>query len=116
MTDPEREHLLRRLEESERARRRWKVLALAGTPFLLALLLIAAANAVSSALALREMALRERENTDIAMQAEEQAREAAEEALQRANVAERAQQQAAAVEALEAARQALQGEQMPREP
>jgi hypothetical protein len=74
MNDPEREDLLRRLDKSERARRRWKILALAGTPVLAVLLIIAAGNAVTSWLALRDMAERVRLEREKAMQAEEEAR------------------------------------------
>jgi hypothetical protein len=95
MTDPEREHLLRRLEKSENARRRWKVLALAGTPALLLLLVLAVANAVTSSLALREVVKREQAERERAVQAAEEARMEAEEARA---MAERAQQ--AAEEAL----------------
>lgn len=61
MTDPERDHLLHRLAEAERARRRWKWLALAGTPVLSALLLMMAAFGTSSYLMLRDALRREQE-------------------------------------------------------
>ena len=73
MTDPERDHLLHRVEELDRSRRRWKVLALAGTPLLLLLFLLALGNAVSSTLALRDMAKQEREAREQAMQVLRQA-------------------------------------------
>src|SRR5689334_13627711 len=59
MTDPERDHLLHCLAESERARRRWKWLALAGTPVLAALLAMMAAFGTSSYLMLRDAIRRE---------------------------------------------------------
>jgi hypothetical protein len=96
--DAEREHLLRRIDELDRARRRWKVLALAGTPVLALLLLLAAANLISSSLTLRALALRERQARDDALRAAEDA------------LAEAEQAQAAALEAgqhHEAARQFL---------
>jgi hypothetical protein len=61
MTDHERDHLLQRLAESERARRRWKVLALVGTPALAVLLVMMAAFGTSSYLALRDALRRENE-------------------------------------------------------
>jgi hypothetical protein len=90
MTDPERDHLLHRVEELDRNRRRWKVLALAGTPLLLLLFLLALGNAVSSSLALREMAQREQVARDRAMQAEQEALMQAEVALENAEEARRA--------------------------
>jgi hypothetical protein len=78
VNDPEREDLLRRLDVSERARRRWKILALAGTPILAVLLIIAGANAVTSWFAMRDMAERVRAERERAMQAEEEARMEAE--------------------------------------
>jgi hypothetical protein len=59
MTDPERDDLLRRLAEAERARRRWKVPALVGTPVLSVLLLMVAAFGTSSYLLLRDAIKRE---------------------------------------------------------
>jgi hypothetical protein len=61
MNDAEREDLLRRLAESERARRRWKWLALVGTLVLSVLLLMMAAFGTSSYLMLRDAVRRERE-------------------------------------------------------
>jgi hypothetical protein len=87
MTDPERDHLLHRVEELDRDRRRWKLLALAGTPLLLLLFLLALANAVSSSLALREMAKREQVERERAMQAEREAMMQAEVALKNAEEA-----------------------------
>jgi hypothetical protein len=89
MNDPEREDLLRRLDESERARRRWKVLALAGTPLLAVLLIIAGANAVTSWFAMRDMAVRVRAERENAMRAKEEARMEAEMALQQSERAMR---------------------------
>ena len=83
MNDPEREDLLHRLDESERARRKWKILALAGTPILALLLILAAANAVSSWFTLREMAEQIREQRKGALEAEERARREADEARAR---------------------------------
>ena len=81
MNDPERQELLRRLDEADKARRRWKVLALAGTPILAFLLIISAGNAVTGWLALRETVKRERDERQRAMQAEEEARLRAEKVL-----------------------------------
>jgi hypothetical protein len=67
MTDPERDDLLRRLAESERARRRWKVLALAGTPVLAALLVMMAAFGTSSYLMLRDALRRESEGRELVL-------------------------------------------------
>jgi hypothetical protein len=61
MTDPERDDLLRRLAESERARRRWKWLALAGTPALAVLLVMMSSFGTSSYLMLRDAIRREQE-------------------------------------------------------
>jgi hypothetical protein len=74
MDDPEREHFLRRLDEMDRARRRWKVLALAGTPALALLLMIALAAAVTSGLALREKAERIQVESESALREAEDAR------------------------------------------
>jgi hypothetical protein len=76
MNDPEREHLLLRVAELDRARRRWKVLALVGTPALLVLLLLALGNAVSSLVALRAVVLRERQAREDALREVEVLREA----------------------------------------
>jgi hypothetical protein len=73
MNDSEREHLLNRISDLERANRRWKVLALAGTPFLALLLVLVAANGFSYYLMFRD-----------ARQREQQARLEAEEALNQA--------------------------------
>jgi hypothetical protein len=54
MSDPERDDLLLRIAELDRARRRWKVLALAGTPALAVLLLLTAGVFVSISRALWE--------------------------------------------------------------
>jgi S-formylglutathione hydrolase FrmB len=80
MTDPERDHLLNRIKELDRARRRWKWLALAGIPVLVVLCLIAAGNGISSYVLLRDRLARER-------QAAEDSRRAVEEALLRADEA-----------------------------
>jgi hypothetical protein len=80
--DPEREDLLRRLDEAERSRKRWKVLALAGTPVLAILLIIAAANAITSWFAIRDLAERVRAERESALRAEEEARMEADLALQ----------------------------------
>src|SRR5262249_5435265 len=94
MTAPEREHLLQRLEESENARRRWKILALAGTPALALLLVLAAANAVSRSLALREVMKREQVEREGAVQAAEEARMEADMAREIAEQARRAAEEA----------------------
>jgi uncharacterized protein YuzE len=60
MNDAERDDLLRRLAEAERARRRWKVLALLGTPVLGVLLVMAVSFGTSSYLMLREAIKREK--------------------------------------------------------
>src|SRR5690348_272100 len=64
MTDAERDHLLQRLAEAERARRRWKWLALAGTPLLAALLAMMTAFGTSSYLLLRDALRREQKRGD----------------------------------------------------
>jgi hypothetical protein len=89
VNDPEREDLLRRLDESDRARRRWKILALAGTPILAVLLIIAVANAVTSWFAMRDMAVRVRAERESALRAEEEARMEADLALQQSERAMR---------------------------
>ncbi len=94
MDDIERQELLRRLDEAERARRRWKVLALVGTPILALLLIIAAGNAVHSVLALREMVKRVRLEQEKALQAEEEARMEAERGIEEREVAFRAAEEA----------------------
>jgi hypothetical protein len=94
VNDAERQDLLRRLDESERARRRWKVLALAGTPLLAALLTIAGANAVASWFALRQTIQRGRLEQEKALQAEEEARMEAERAIEEREIAQRAAEEA----------------------
>src|SRR5262249_27205624 len=96
MDDAERKHLLSRIHELDRARRRWKGVALA-TPVFAVLFGIALANAVTTSLALKDVVKRER-------QSREDAQRAAEEALQQA--AEALEQQARHREALEAATRA----------
>jgi hypothetical protein len=64
MNDAERDDLLRRLAESETARRRWKVLALLGTPVLSVLLAMMAAFGTSSYGMLRDAIRREKEVRD----------------------------------------------------
>src|SRR5690349_17227677 len=59
MTDAERDHLLHRISDLERANRRWKWLALAGTPILALLLVMAMAFGTSSYLTLRDSVRRE---------------------------------------------------------
>src|SRR5689334_15492468 len=59
MSDAERDDLLRRLAEAERARRRWKWLARVGTPVLGVLLLMMTLFGTSSYLMLREAIKRE---------------------------------------------------------
>jgi hypothetical protein len=97
--DAERQHLQLRLEESERARRRWKVVAVVGTPVLAALFGLALANAVTTSLTLKEVVQRERQTREDAQRATDEARQQAEQA------------EVAAVRALkqeEVARQALE--------
>jgi hypothetical protein len=98
MTDPERDHLLARIDDLDRARRRWKLLALAGTPVLTVALALAVANAVTGALALRELVKREQQQEERAMEAERDAKMQAEEALMQADrarfEAERAHEEA----------------------
>jgi hypothetical protein len=95
MNDAERDHLLHRMAQLERVNRRWKLLALAGTPLLALLLLVAAANGVACYVMFRD-----------ARQREQQARVEAEETLVRA--------QQALVEAKVAQVQALQAEERAR--
>jgi hypothetical protein len=72
--DAERQHLLNQLAASEKARRGWKVLALAATPLLAVLLVLAVANVISLSLALREVVKQERAERERAEQAELEAR------------------------------------------
>jgi hypothetical protein len=83
----ERQHLLQRIDELDRARRRWKLLALVGTPALAVLLLLAAANVITSALTLLDVKTRQRQAADDALRA-------AEEALQQRDVAQQAMEEA----------------------
>ena len=76
MDDAEREHLLGRINELDRSRRRWRVVALA-TPVLAVLFAIALANAITTSLTLKQMVERERQSL-------EDARRAVEDALQQA--------------------------------
>jgi hypothetical protein len=99
--DAEREHLLHRIAELDRARRRWKVLALAGTPVLAVLLVLAVANAISSALVLQHTAMRARQAQDDALRAAEEARDEAERS--RAVAHQALQQAGAALQDQEAA-------------
>jgi hypothetical protein len=88
MTDPERDHLLSRIGHLECANRRWKWLALAGTPLLALLLLLAGASTVASWVTLRDVAHREWVERERMREAEEQALRDAEEALRRVQQAE----------------------------
>jgi hypothetical protein len=65
MTDAERDHLLQRISELERAKRRWKWLALAGTPLLGILLVMTAAFGTSSYLLLRDSVRREQHSFEM---------------------------------------------------
>jgi hypothetical protein len=94
VNEPERDHLLRRIAQLDRARRRWKVLALAGT----VLLLLAGGSAVSTWVTLQAIVLRERE-------AQEDARRALDDALLKAEAPMR--EQADHEAALAQARRAL---------
>ena len=106
MDDAEREHLLGRIKDLERARRRWKVVALA-TPVLAVLFGIALANAITTSLTLKEVVQRER-------QAREDAQRAAEEALQQAAEARlREAEQAQLREALDKATRAMEAAERP---
>jgi hypothetical protein len=67
LTDPEREDLLRRLTEAERACRRWKWLALLGTPILSVLLVMAVSFGTSSYLMLRDAVRREQASRDVVL-------------------------------------------------
>jgi hypothetical protein len=95
----ERQHLLHRIAKLDRARRRWKVLALASSPLLAVLLLLAGANAVTSLLALRDVARRERQARE---DAQRQAEVALAEAQELMAVAHRG------VHEVEAAKQAME--------
>ena len=88
MTDPERDHVLSRIAQLERSNRRWKWLALAATPLLALLLLLAGANVVASWVTLRDVAHRERVERERMREAEERALLDAEEALRRVQQAE----------------------------
>jgi hypothetical protein len=89
MDDAEREHLLGRIKELERARRRWKVVALA-TPLLAVLFGIALANAITTSLTLKEVVQGERHAREDAQRAAEEALQQAERALQQEEVTRQA--------------------------
>jgi hypothetical protein len=72
--DAERQHLLHQLAASEKARRRWRGLALALTPVLAVLLVLALVNVISLSLTLREIVKREQVERERAEQAEQEAR------------------------------------------
>ncbi len=74
MHDAEREHLLRKLADSEKARRRWRGLAIVVTPVIAALLVLALVNVVSLSLTLRGMVKREQAQRERAERAERSAR------------------------------------------
>ena len=99
MDTAERNHLLNRINQLDRARRCWKVLALAATPVLAVLFVLALANAITSSLALKERVQRDR-------RAYEDALRAADEALQQAG--ETLEQQEGHREALEAYKRAAE--------
>jgi hypothetical protein len=106
MDDAEREHLLSRINELDRSRRRWRLVALA-TPVLAVLFGIALANAITTSLTLKEVVQRER-------QAREDAQRAAEEALQQAAEARlREAEQAQLREALDKATRAMEAAERP---
>jgi hypothetical protein len=65
MNDSERAHLLNRIAELERANRRWKLLALAGTPLLGILLVMMTAFGTASYLQLRDSVRREQHAFDL---------------------------------------------------
>jgi hypothetical protein len=87
MDSAERQHLLARLEQSERARRRWKGLALVAIPALALLFALALGNAITASLTLREHVIRERRAAEDALRDVEAARAQAEDALQRSQQA-----------------------------
>ena len=87
MDDAERDHLLAHVAELDRARRRWKALALAGTPLLATLFALAAVNAVTTSLTLRDVVHRERQAREDAQRAAEEALEEAERALRPSDAA-----------------------------
>ncbi len=109
MNDPERQELLLRLAESERARRRWKILALAGTPVLAFLLIIVTGNALTSGLALRGMVKRQREEA-------EQLKREVEEIRSRLEAERDLQEQQEALRAAEEARVRAEGALKERPP
>jgi hypothetical protein len=80
MNDSEREHLLNRIAGLELANRRWKVLALAGTPLLALLLVLAAANGLSCYLLFRDARHREQQARVEAERALNQAQQALDQA------------------------------------
>jgi hypothetical protein len=65
MNDSERAHLLNRIAELEWANRRWKLLALAGTPLLGILLVMMTAFGTASYLQLRDSVRREQHAFDL---------------------------------------------------
>jgi hypothetical protein len=71
--DAERQHLLHQLAASEKARRRWRGLALVVTPVLAVFLVLALVNVVSLSLTLREVVKREQAQRERAEQAEREA-------------------------------------------
>jgi hypothetical protein len=102
MINAERDHLLHRIALLERANRRWRLLALAGTPLLALLLLLAVGNGIACYVMFRD-----------ARQREQQARVEAERARDRAEVA---RMQAISAAARLAREQAENAAKMPQEP
>ncbi len=95
MEDSEREHFLRRLAESEKARRRWRGFALVMTPLLAVLLVLALVNVVGLSLTLREVVKREQAQRERAERAELSARRQLYTAqMARAQAAQRAEEEA----------------------
>jgi hypothetical protein len=84
MNDAERNHLLHRIADLERANRRWKLLALAGTPLLALVLVLAVGNGIACYVMFRDARQREEQ----ARVEAENARLQAEEALYRARIAQ----------------------------
>jgi hypothetical protein len=93
MDDAEREHLLSRINEFDRFRCCWKIVALA-TPVLAVLFGLALANAVTTPFTLREVVERERQEPERVVQEEREACMQAYLAQLRAAQAERAEAEA----------------------
>ena len=110
MDDAEREHLLGRINELERAGRRWRILALA-TPVFAVLFGIALANAITTSLTLKRMVQRERQSLEDARRAVEDALQQAAETADEARLREA--DQARLREALDEATRAMEAADRP---